>query len=89
MLISIVNLIAFITLVIGGVNWGLIGLFNFNLVSSIFGSMSIVSMAIYTLVFLSAIWLTVMAFYQNKKIMFSASETEIIEDKSYAIRKTK
>lgn len=31
--------IALIILLIGGINWGLVGLFNFNLVSTIFGNM--------------------------------------------------
>ena len=34
----IANLIAYIILIIGGLNWGLVGIFNFNLVSTIFGA---------------------------------------------------
>ena len=36
--------------VIGALNWGLIGIFNFNLVDTIFGNMSILSRIIYSLV---------------------------------------
>ena len=43
--------------IIGGLNWGLVGIFDFNLVSAIFGDMSILSRIIYALVGLSAIWL--------------------------------
>ncbi|MBQ7659652.1 MAG: DUF378 domain-containing protein [Alphaproteobacteria bacterium] len=43
--------------IIGALNWGLIGLFNFNLVSLIFGDMSLLSRIVYILVGLSAIWL--------------------------------
>lgn len=43
--------------VIGAVNWGLIGFFNFNLVAMIFGSMSWLSRIIYGLVGLCGIYL--------------------------------
>ncbi len=43
--------------IIGGLNWGLVGIANFNLVSTIFGEMSILSRIIYILVGLSAVWL--------------------------------
>ena len=42
--------ICLILVIIGGLNWGLIGLFNFDLVAVIFGSMSIFSRFIYSLV---------------------------------------
>lgn len=40
---------------IGGINWGLVGLFDFNLVSTIFGDMTLFSRIIYSLVGVSAI----------------------------------
>jgi uncharacterized membrane protein YuzA (DUF378 family) len=45
-----------ILLVVGGLNWGLVGLFNFDLVAAIFGSMSAISRIVYILVGLSAIY---------------------------------
>lgn len=48
--------IAFWLLVIGGLNWGLVGLFQFDLVAAIFGDMSAVSRVIYTLVGLAALY---------------------------------
>ncbi|MDB6088870.1 MAG: hypothetical protein JWN85_1654 [Gammaproteobacteria bacterium] len=48
--------IAFWLLVIGGVNWGLIGLFNFNLVAALLGDGSAASRIVYTLVGLSAVY---------------------------------
>lgn len=36
--------------IIGAINWGLIGFFNFNLVAALFGSMSLLSRIIYALV---------------------------------------
>ena len=47
--------------IIGAVNWGLIGFFNFNLVSMIFGSMSWLSRIIYGLVGICGIYL--LSFY--------------------------
>lgn len=43
--------------IIGAVNWGLIGLFGFNLVAALFGSMSLLSRLVYGLVGLSGIYL--------------------------------
>lgn len=42
--------IALIFTIIGGINWGLIGLFDFNLVDTLFGTMSILSRIIYIIV---------------------------------------
>jgi len=51
------NIITLILLVIGGLNWLLVGLFQFDLVAAIFGGeMSVVSRIIYILVGLSALW---------------------------------
>ncbi len=48
--------IALILVVIGGLNWGLVGLFNYNLVQAIFGT-GTVSSVIYVLVGLSALYM--------------------------------
>ena len=48
--------IALILLIIGGLNWALVGIFSFDLVAAIFGSMSIIARIIYILVGLSAIY---------------------------------
>lgn len=49
--------LSLILVIIGALNWGLIGLFQFDLVASIFGGMStVVSRIIYTLVGLAGIW---------------------------------
>lgn len=46
-----------ILMIIGGINWGLIGFFNYNLVSSIFGvQLAVVSRIIYAVVGLSALY---------------------------------
>ena len=46
---------------IGALNWGLVGLFGFDLVAFLFGAMSILSRIVYTLVGVSAILLIVFA----------------------------
>jgi uncharacterized protein len=51
-----VDWIAMILLIVGGVNWGLVGVFNFNLVAALFGEMSALSRIVYALVGLSALW---------------------------------
>ena len=43
-------------LAIGGLNWGLVGVFNFDLVAAIFGDMSILSRIVYTLVGIAAVY---------------------------------
>ena len=54
---KILDLIALILVVVGGLNWGLVGFFNFDLVATLFGAMSIVSKVVYALVGLSALWM--------------------------------
>jgi uncharacterized membrane protein YuzA (DUF378 family) len=45
-----------ILLVVGGLNWGLVGLFGFDLVAALFGEMSVMSRIVYALVGLSAVY---------------------------------
>lgn len=54
---KIVDRIALILTIIGGINWGLIGIFKIDLVAWIFGGQAaIMSRIIYTLVCLAAVW---------------------------------
>ena len=66
---NIINIIAFIILLIGGLNWGLVGIFNFNLVEWICGGYNAGSMIIYILVLVSAVWLIISAI-MNREITF-------------------
>ncbi|MBX3209883.1 MAG: DUF378 domain-containing protein [Labilithrix sp.] len=45
--------------VIGALNWGLIGLFNFNLVTAIFGDMTTLSRIVYVVVALAGLYVAV------------------------------
>ena len=49
--------IAIILLIIGGLNWGLVGIFSFDLVAWIFGVMSVIARIIYILVAVSALYI--------------------------------
>ena len=46
---------AYVLVLIGALNWGLVGIFGFDLVAAIFGDMTVFSRIIYTLVGISAI----------------------------------
>lgn len=52
---KVIDTIALILIIIGAINWGLIGIFNFNLVDTLFGTMSVLSRIIYTLVGISGL----------------------------------
>ena len=51
-----INKIALTLMVIGALNWGLIGLFQFDLVATLFGDMSVLSRVVYALVGISGLW---------------------------------
>lgn len=53
---KVVDKIALILIIIGAINWGLIGIFGFDLVAAIFGNMTVISRIIYGLVGVSGIW---------------------------------
>jgi len=59
---SAMDWLALILVIVGGVNWGLVGFFDFNLVDAIFG-MGTIARIIYALVGLSALW---MIYYSTK-----------------------
>ncbi len=59
--LSTMDWVTFVLVIIGGINWGLVGALDFNLVDTIFGVGSAIATIIYVLVGLSAIyWLFMM-----------------------------
>lgn len=50
------NLTTLILLIVGGINWGLVGIADFNLVAALFGADSAISNLVYIIVGLSALW---------------------------------
>ena len=57
-------------LIIGGLNWGLVGLFEFDLVAWMFGgSAAVISRIVYTLVSLAAIWCIAKLFRSSEPVL--------------------
>ena len=50
------DILALILIIVGGLNWLLVGIFSFDLVAAIFGYMSIIARIVYILVGLAAIY---------------------------------
>lgn len=59
--------IVLILVIVGGLNWGLVGVLNFDLVAAIFGDMSAISRVVYTLVGLAALYTIYLATRVVKK----------------------
>ncbi len=53
---KIINGIALTLVIIGAINWLLVGLFQFNLVDAIFGSLSVLTRIIYIIVGIAGLW---------------------------------
>ena len=53
---KVIDKIALVIMIIGAINWGLIAIFNFDLVAAIFGDMTILSRIVYGLVGISGLW---------------------------------
>ncbi len=62
---KIVDTIALVLIIVGALNWGLIGIFNFNLVEAIFGGFSVIARIIYALVGISGLWGIKLIFDRN------------------------
>lgn len=57
--------IAMILVLIGGINWGLVGLVNLDLVALLLGSMPIIQKLVYILVGLSAVFVIFKKFFNK------------------------
>ena len=65
--------IALVLLIVGGINWGSIGRFRFDLVSWIFGGQAaIASRIIYTIVGLAALWCVSLLFRPSRELIRDA-----------------
>lgn len=65
--LSILDWLALVLVIVGGLNWGLVGAMGFDLVATLFGDMSGLSRLVYVLVGLSAVYLAVMSSKLAKK----------------------
>jgi hypothetical protein len=55
------NWIALILVIVGALNWGLVGLLNLDLVATILGAMTVLSRLVYILVGISAVYIAVIS----------------------------
>lgn len=53
---KLINILTLVLVIVGGLNWGLVGLFRFNLVTTLFGEASMLSSIVFILVGLSAVY---------------------------------
>ncbi len=63
-----INKLAYVLVIIGGLNWGLISLADFDLVAFLFGPLSALSRITYGLVGMSALWLVIAPFITEREI---------------------
>ncbi len=72
-----VDWIALILTIIGGLNWGLVGLFNYNLVDAIFGTGSTLSRIIYILVGLAALYMIYYGVRSDERLPVGTAERHV------------
>ena len=59
---QVLKIITYILVLIGAINWGLVGLFNIDLVAMFFGDMTVLSRIVYALVGISAIIYAILSY---------------------------
>ncbi len=59
--LSVIDWVALVLVIVGGLNWGLVGLFSFDLVAALFGDMSALSRVVYGLVGLATLYVLVLS----------------------------
>ncbi len=73
----IVNIIAYILVIVGAINWGLFGLFNLNLVSTVFsGARTVGSVITYSIIALAALWLILSPIITNGVLWLKGRRAE-------------
>ena len=65
--LNTVDILAFILVIVGGINWGLVGLLDLDLVSALFGEMSAISRIVYSLVGAVAVYLAATSMQLGRK----------------------
>ena len=64
---NFLRITAYVLVLIGALNWGLIGIFGFDLVAAIFGDMTVLTRIVYSLVGISAV-ITALTMHHCEKI---------------------
>ena len=63
-----IDLISLVLVIIGGLNWGLVGLMNYDIIASIFGAGSAIARVIYVLVGLAALYMIYFAVKDTTRV---------------------
>ena len=73
----IANIIAYVLVIVGALNWGLFGFFNFNLVSTVFaGARTAGSIIVYSLIAVAALWLILSPFITDGVLWLKSRRAE-------------
>ena len=65
--LSTFNWVALIIIIVGAINWGLVGLFKIDIIKVIFGDMTIFARMLYIIVGLAGLYLLILSFKLGKK----------------------
>lgn len=80
----IANIISYVLVLLGAVNWGLYGIFGFNLVSWIFqGPRSVGSIIVYVIIALAAIWLVISPIISGHGLRLRVREDRMQEEEQH------
>ncbi len=75
-----VNLLSYIIVLVGALNWGLFGIFDFNLVGWIFGGpRSVGAIIVYILVAIAAVWLIISPMITGRGLLLSGRRSDAAE----------
>ncbi|MDF2868207.1 MAG: hypothetical protein K0S11_1677 [Gammaproteobacteria bacterium] len=66
--LTVIDWVALVLVIVGGLNWGLVGLFKFNIVEVIFRFAPIIINIVYIIVGIAAIYLAVIAIKLQKSV---------------------
>lgn len=72
-MVTVMDKIALCLLVVGGLNWGLVGIFDFDLIAWAFGSGAVISRILYILVAVAALWCISLIFRRTESMSAEAS----------------
>lgn len=72
-MVTVMDKIALCLLVVGGLNWGLVGIFDFDLIAWAFGSGAVISRILYILVAVAALWCISLLFRRTESMSAEAS----------------
>lgn len=59
--LNVLGWVALVLVVVGGLNWALVGIFSFDLVAAIFGEMSALARVVYAVVGIAAVYILILA----------------------------